>query len=73
LHDLVESSRSQLVIATHSPILIAYPGATIYHLGAEGIRSIAYEDTEHFRITRDFLHGRESFFRHLFATSGDAP
>jgi predicted ATPase len=49
-----------------SPILMAYPGATIYHLGSEGIRSIAYEDTERFLITRDFLNGRDAFFRHLF-------
>jgi len=66
MHDLVERSGSQLVIATHSPILMAYPGATIYQLGAAGIGAIAYEDTEHFRITRDFLSDRERFFRHLF-------
>lgn len=41
-------------------------GATIHHLGADGIRPIAYEDTEHFRITRAFLNGRASFFRNLF-------
>ena len=72
MHDLVEETHSQLLIATHSPILMAYPGATIYHLGTEGIRSVAYEDTEHFRITRDFLNGRDSFFRHLFTAQGDA-
>jgi predicted ATPase len=71
MHDLVERTGSQLVIATHSPILMAYPGATIYHLGTEGIRSIAYEDTEHFRITRDFLNGRDAFFRHLFGGRSD--
>jgi predicted ATPase len=48
---------------------MAYPGATIYHLGSDAIRPIAYEDTEHFRITRDFLNGREAFFRHLFGAS----
>jgi len=73
IDDLVERTGSQLVIATHSPILLAYPGATIYQLGAEGISAIAYEDTEHFRITRDFLNGREAFFRHLFGGRRDAP
>ncbi|HEY4216797.1 MAG TPA: AAA family ATPase [Gemmatimonadaceae bacterium] len=55
IHDLVEA-RSQLIVATHSPILLAYPGATIYELGASGIRSVRYEETEHFRVTRDFLN-----------------
>jgi predicted ATPase len=73
MHDLVERTGSQLLIATHSPLLMAYPGATIYHLGPVGIASIGYEDTEHFRITRDFLNGRDRFFRHLFAGQGEVP
>ena len=54
LHDLVEE-RSQFIIATHSPILMAYPNAIIYECGEHGIRQVAYEDTEHYRVTRDFL------------------
>lgn len=54
LHDLV-GQRCQFVIATHSPILMAYPNATIYAFEEGGIRQIAYEDTEHYRVTRDFL------------------
>ncbi|NCB31451.1 MAG: ATP-binding cassette domain-containing protein [Clostridia bacterium] len=54
LHRLAEN-RSQILIATHSPILMAYPGATIYQLGEAGIAPVAYEDTEHYRITRSFL------------------
>lgn len=54
MHDLV-GQRSQFVIATHSPILMAYPNATIYAFGEHGIREIAYEETEHYRVTRDFL------------------
>jgi predicted ATPase len=73
MHDLVDRTGSQLLIATHSPILMAYPGATIYHLGPAGVRSVAYEDTEHFLITRDFLNGRDSFFRHLLGDPGDPP
>ena len=56
---VVRQRRSQFVIATHSPILMAYPHATIYHLSERGITSIAYEDTEHYQITRDFLTDRE--------------
>lgn len=66
IHRLAETERSQFLIATHSPILMAYPGALIYQLGATGIHAVAYEDTEHFQITRDFLNGRERFFKHLF-------
>ena len=57
-HDLVLEG-SQFIIATHSPILMAYPDALILHCGRDGIRPIAYEDTEHFRITRDFLLHRD--------------
>ncbi|MFC5461458.1 AAA family ATPase [Massilia niabensis] len=54
LHDLVES-RSQFIIATHSPILMAYPNAAIYECGERGIHPIAYEDTEHYRVMHDFI------------------
>ena len=54
LHDLVEDA-SQFVIATHSPIVMAYPNARILHLGETGIAEVAYRDTEHFRVTREFL------------------
>jgi len=54
LHDLV-GQRCQFVIATHSPILMAYPNATIYAFGDDGIRAVAYQETEHYRVTHDFL------------------
>jgi predicted ATPase len=66
MHDLIERRSSQFVIATHSPILMAYPGAAIYHLGPTGIERVAYEDTEHYQLTRDFLNERDRYFTHLF-------
>ena len=66
IHELVEERASQFVIATHSPILMAYPNARIYRLGPNGIERVAYEDTEHFRITRDFLNSPERYFKTLF-------
>jgi|SRR5687768_9703826 predicted ATPase len=54
IHDLI-CDESQFVIATHSPILMAYPDAWIYECGPEGIRRVEYEETEHYRVTRDFL------------------
>lgn len=58
LHRLVRH-HSQLVIATHSPILLAYPHARIYEFSERGIHPIEYEETEHYRVTRDFLAQRE--------------
>ena len=66
IHDLAEHRGSQFLIATHSPILMAYPGALLYQLDAAGIAPVRYHDTEHYRITRDFLADPERFFKHLF-------
>jgi predicted ATPase len=71
MHDLIETSRSQFIVATHSPILMAYPAARLYQFDENGIRRVEYEETEHFQVTRDFLAGRERFFKHLFADTGD--
>jgi predicted ATPase len=54
MHDLVRRG-SQFVIATHSPILMAYPDAAIYQLGDGPPRLVDYRDTEHFTVTRNFL------------------
>jgi predicted ATPase len=65
IHDLVQEG-CQFLIATHSPILLAYPDALLYELSERGIQRVGYEETEHFRVTRDFLLNRERFFRELF-------
>ena len=62
---LARNNGSQFIIATHSPILLAYPYSTIYSLDADGIAPIAYEDTEHYKVTLDFLTNREKYLRHL--------
>ena len=54
IHDLVQA-KSQFVIATHSPILMAYPDAYIYSFSKDGIKRDVYEETEHYLVTRDFL------------------
>ena len=71
IHQLVNDGGSQFVIATHSPILMAYPDATIYQLAAEGgISQIAYEETEHYRVTRDFLNNRQAYLSQLLSGDG---
>lgn len=67
LHRLV-LHRSQLIIATHSPILLAYPYARLLEFGAHGIRETRYEETEHFRLTRDFLNRHERMLDLLLRT-----
>jgi predicted ATPase len=64
IHDLIGLD-SQFVIATHSPILMAYPDAWIYQCGQDGISRVAYEETEHFQVTRDFLANPERMLRVL--------
>lgn len=64
LHDLVRGG-AQFFIATHSPILLAYPGATIYAFGGHAPRTVRYEDTEHFRVTHDFLSRYPAMLRVL--------
>lgn len=64
MHELVEQG-SQFLIATHAPIVLAYPGATIYQLDDQGIRTVEYDQTEHVQLTRDFLGDRPRFLKRL--------
>jgi len=57
---------SQFIIATHSPILMAYPGALIYQIDQSGIYPIKYEDTEHYYITKSFLNNPAPMLDELF-------
>ena len=66
LHSLTASRIAQFIIATHSPMLLTFPGAVVMSLDGAGIRRVAFEDTEHYRITKDFLDAPERFYRHLF-------
>lgn len=66
IHELVKRD-SQFIIATHSPILLAYPGAKILRLNEEGISEVAYEDTEHFSVMRRFLNNYSKLVQDLTA------
>lgn len=65
IHDLVNDD-SQFIIATHSPILMAYPDSWIYSCSASGLSRIEYYDTEHYQVTHDFLSNPERMLRVLF-------
>ena len=66
MHEL-EHADCQFVVATHSPILLGYPDATIYELSEAGVRSIGYDEAPQVELTRAFLDDPERFFRHLLA------
>ncbi|WP_010283849.1 AAA family ATPase [Bacillus timonensis] len=66
IHDLSRRGDAQFIIATHSPILLGYPGAQIYNFDTSPIEEIAYEETEHYQITIGFLNRRERFLNELF-------
>jgi predicted ATPase len=70
IHQLVKRG-AQFIIATHSPILMAYPEAQILLLGGDVIRPVAYDETEHFSVTRDFLNDHQRMLRALM-DEGDA-
>jgi predicted ATPase len=71
LHDLA-AGPSQLLVASHSPILAAIPGANLLELGAWGIRPATWDDLSLVIYWRQFLNNPQSFFRHLLADSDTA-
>ncbi len=76
IHDLETPGHAQFLIATHSPILLSYPGAVLFSLDGDAIESVQYHETDHFWLTRDFLNAPDRYHRHLFETEdieeGDA-
>lgn len=59
------AQKAQFIIATHSPILMAFPGALILNFDGDQIRPAVYEELEHVRLTRTFLDNPEAYLRHL--------
>jgi predicted ATPase len=63
LRRMDESKISQIIMATHSPMLMAYPGAQLLRLSKYGLGPVAVEDTEHFRIMREFWLDPQGFMK----------
>lgn len=71
---LVEINRlvkenSQFIIATHSPILLAFPEAEIYQTTENGIEHVAYEECAHYQLTKEFLNNPQRMLKYLFEES----
>lgn len=67
MHSLAAQRTAQFIVATHSPLLLCLPGARVLEFMDGEISEVSYRDTEHFRLTRDFLNDPERYFRYLFA------
>ncbi len=63
LHRIQEAAMSQVIMATHSPILMALPNARVYEVTRHGIRDIDYRDTQHFKLYQSFSSDPEEFIK----------
>jgi len=70
MHELVAQG-SQFLIATHSPILMAYPQAEIFLLADEAPCLVAYRETEHYTVTRNFLNRTDQMLRVLLSEADE--
>ena len=66
IHDLIKKG-SQFIIATHSPILLSYPNATIYEIQEKGLKEVSYEETDTFKISKRFLNNYEGMLKILLS------
>lgn len=62
---LAATGRAQFIIATHSPILLTFPGAQILSFDGNAVRPVTLEETSHFQITKGILHNPGSYWKHL--------
>ena len=63
--DSLLKNNSQFIIATHSPILMAFPNAQILQFSASGIEKVKYYETEHYKTTKLFIEDPEKMMYHL--------
>ena len=67
IHQLESPGHAQFLIATHSPILLSYPGAKVISFDDGQIQEVEYTQTSHYQLTKGFLDAPERYFRWLFA------
>ncbi|WP_237982362.1 AAA family ATPase [Bacillus thuringiensis] len=66
INDLIKTQNIQFIIATHSPILLGFPNATIYNFDNK-IEQINYEMTDHYNLTKYYMQNRENLLNNLFS------
>ena len=67
---LAATGKSQFIIATHSPILLTFPGAQILSFDGDALRHTSIEDTSHFQITKGILQNPAAYWKHLQESGG---
>ena len=61
LNDMSIAGHAQFIVATHSPILLACPGADIYSFDQMPVKQVTYEETEHYKIYKDFMQNQDPY------------
>jgi len=65
LKKMSDGGHAQFIIATHSPILLAYPGATLYTFDEVPIKAVKYEETEYYQVYKDFMNNKDRYLKGL--------
>ncbi len=66
INEICRNPESQFIIATHSPILLAYPNSTIYSCDGKKLENVSYEETKQYQITKSFLDNPPQYLNRLF-------
>ena len=69
---LDREDKSQFIIATHSPILLTYPGATLIDFDGKDLSEIQFSETTHYQITSGILKNPEQYWQHLRPNARDS-
>ncbi|HMS96665.1 MAG TPA: ATP-binding protein, partial [Tabrizicola sp.] len=70
LHGLQAAADRQVIMATHAPILMALPGASLLQVTRHGFAKVALRDTPHFRLYADFMADPAGFIAEALADPG---
>ena len=70
IQEMTRKGHAQFIIATHSPILTAFPDAAIYSFNSASPKKVTYKDLEYVNLTRDFLNNPERFLKHFEQDEG---
>lgn len=71
LRRMEQSGKCQVLMATHSPLLMSYPGATLLRLAKYGLEPVGVEETDHFRLLREYCADPLGFVAGVFDSLGD--
>lgn len=63
--EVLKNNNTQFIIATHSPILMGIPNATLYEIREDEMQEVSYKETDHYRITKAFLDNPQTYLRHF--------